>query len=217
MGIKTPLSPSAAMRRTTAMPSGRASTSLGVTFTSRMQQPLPVVSRAGTRGAAAGTDSRGHIINDNNFLQCSDHRRRVRDAGSAAKAVRQGFSFTGHDEIAAEFRDIRIRDVFLAADTEAALRPLEKAVSRLAFLGRERLRCYVLIGYGGETIEQAERRLRAVWEIGAMPFAMLYQPADRWIDWPAEWRALARTWSRPAAMKAEMRKVPVPEGPEWGQ
>lgn len=108
------------------------------------------------------------------------------------------------DEIADELRGLRISQVFLAADTEAALKPLEKAVKKLSFLPRQKLRCYVLIAYGSETLEQAEARLRKVWALGAMPFAQLFQPPDRYIEYDHDWKALARTWSRPAAMKALM-------------
>jgi hypothetical protein len=58
----------------------------------------------------------------------------------------------------------------------------------------------VLIGYGAESLTEAEHRLRAVWEIGCLPFAMLYQPPDRYEHYGRDWKALARLWSRPAAM-----------------
>ena len=44
----------------------------------------------------------------------------------------------------------------------------------------------------------------------------LYQPEDRWIDYSPEWRALAKKWSRPAAMVASHNPKPQPiaaEGP----
>jgi len=63
------------------------------------------------------------------------------------------------------------------------------------------MRCYVMIGRN-ETIEQAEQRLEAVWEIGCMPFSQLYQPPERYIKYPREWRDLNRKWSRPAAIRA---------------
>lgn len=149
----------------------------------------------------------GHIIADNNFLQCSpEHRRRVYAMlDRQPRAARFSGGLDARlvtDEVAAELRAIRIDEVFLAADTDGALRPLEAAIARLAFLRRRQLRCYVLCGFGGETVEQARRRLEAVWEMGALPFAQLYQPPDRWIDYNGEWRALAREWSRPAAMFA---------------
>jgi hypothetical protein len=109
------------------------------------------------------------------------------------------------DSVAEELRGIRIVEVFLAADTVESLPILEKAVRRLSFLNRRKLRCYMLCGFGGDTIDKATERLERAWGIGVLPFAQLYQPADRWIDYSDEWRALAREWSRPAAMFANHR------------
>ena len=108
------------------------------------------------------------------------------------------------DDTAEALRGIRISEVWMAADCEAALKPLRRAVARLSFLGlrSNRLRCYVLIGFNGETIEEAEARLEKVWEIGCLPFAQLYQPADHWIDWASGWKHLARRWQRPAIIRA---------------
>jgi hypothetical protein len=36
----------------------------------------------------------------------------------------------------------------------------------------------------------------------AEAWSHLYQPADQWIEYSREWRQLARTWQRPAAMYA---------------
>ena len=151
----------------------------------------------------------GHIIQDNNFLQCpAQHRAEVYRMLSVQ---RRAAEFSGGldaglvtDEVADELRGLRIHQIFLAADTEAALKPLAKSIERLSFLPRQKLRCYVLIAYGGETLEQAEARLRKVWELGAMPFSQLFQPPDYYIEYDHDWRALNRTWSRPAAMKALM-------------
>ena len=145
----------------------------------------------------------GYIINDNNFLQCSPfHRGKVYQM--LARQPRAAIFAGGIQaslvdaEIAAELRDVRIKELFLAADTAAALGAVSRAVDRLHWLGRRKLRCYVLIGYNGETLEQAEQRLEALWQAGVLPFAQLYQPAEGLIDYPREWRDLARTWSRPA-------------------
>jgi len=51
-----------------------------------------------------------------------------------------------------------------------------------------------------QTMQEAENHLRTVWYLGGMPFAQLYQPSDHFIQYSLEWKALARTWSRPAAM-----------------
>ncbi len=149
----------------------------------------------------------GYIIGDNNLLSCpSSHRWKVFEM---LRRQKRAAIFSGGlqaslvtDEIAEELRGLRIDSLFLAADTEGALKPLAKALGRLSFLPRRKLRCYVLCAYNGETIEHARARLERVWEMGAMPFAMLYQPPERWIDYACGWRALARQWSRPAAMFA---------------
>ena len=154
----------------------------------------------------------GHIIQDNNFLATlPEHRQRVyamlaRQPKAAIFSGGLQASFVT-DGIAEELRQVRIDTVFLAADTVASLKPLERAVERLAFLPRRKLRCYMLLAYGGESIQQAEERLEAAWQIGAMPFAQLFQPPEMWIDYPPEWKALARKWSRPAAMAATHKEA----------
>jgi hypothetical protein len=59
-----------------------------------------------------------------------------------------------------------------------------------------------LLACDGETILEAEERLEAVWDLGFMPFAQLYQPPDKYIEYSKEWRKLAKNWSRPAITKA---------------
>lgn len=186
----------------------------GVTFTSRGCNgncPWCLVPANEGRLKPLRDIAEGYIIQDNNFLQCPPaHRQRV--YAMLSQQSRTAI-FSGGlqaslvtNEVAAELHSVKIGSLFLAADTEGALGPLERAVGRLPWLPREKLRCYVLIGFNGETVEQAERRLKAVWEIGCLPFAQLYQPASGRIAWDSEWRHLNRTWSRPAAMKAEMAR-----------
>ena len=154
----------------------------------------------------------GYILQDNNLLQCSrPHLERV---FAMCRQQKHAVSFPGgfeaalvSDWVAGELRSLRIGEIWLAADHDAALRPLEKAVHKLHWLPRRKLRCYVLIGYDGEAIADAEARLRAVWDVGVLPFAQLYRDADNSIRWPYEWRQLARTWSRPAAMFALMKQA----------
>lgn len=150
---------------------------------------------------------RGHIVQDNNFLATpQDHQAAVfqmlRDQGRAA-------SFPGGldarlltDWAMVQLSTLRIKEVFLAADSKGVLPQLREAVGKLGFLKRRQLRCYVLVAYDGETAEEATERLEAVWDIGCLPFAQLFQPPDEFINYPQVWKALARTWSRPAAMFA---------------
>lgn len=155
----------------------------------------------------------GHVIQDNNILQAS--RLHLKYVAAMLSTQRKAAVFSGGiqaslvtDSIAGWLRGLRINSIFLAADTDESLPALRRAVDKLGFLGRNsnKLRCYVLIAYDGETIERATARLEAVWEAGCVPFAQLYQPDDHYIKYPREWKALARSWSRPAAIRAMMRE-----------
>lgn len=154
----------------------------------------------------------GYVVNDNNILQCSEaHRQRVY---AMLRKQPKAAVFSGGlqaslvtDKIADELRSIRINSVFLAADSEAALKHLRTACQHLAFLGRQKLRCYALCAFGDDTLERAEARLMQIWEAGAMPFAQLYQPPEQRIAYSGAWRSLQRTWSRPAAMKARAKEL----------
>lgn len=69
-----------------------------------------------------------------------------------------------------------------------------------------------MIGYGGESVADALDRLEAIWDLGGLPFAQLYQPPGEKIQYSKEWLSLARRWSRPAAMfkmheKTELNQI----------
>jgi len=149
----------------------------------------------------------GYIIQDNNLLQSP--REHLLKVFAMLKQQKKAAIFSGgldatliDDWVANEFKSLRIHEVFLAADTVGSLLPLSRAIEKLSFLRRGQLRCYVLLAFNGETITDAIERLEAVWGIGCLPFAQLYQPPDRRIEYSREWKSLARTWSRPAAMAA---------------
>lgn len=151
----------------------------------------------------------GSNILDNNILQCNkEHIAEVFDMLHSQCSI----CFSGGldsrlltDSAADNLRSLRISQLFFACDTKEAIKPLERARHKLNDFTRNQLRCYVLLAFNGESISQAQERLEAVWKLGFIPFAQLYQPPDRYINYSKEWRALARTWSRPAAMKAYMR------------
>ena len=153
----------------------------------------------------------GWIVNDNNLLQCPrEHQAAVYEM---LMQQRRAAKFAGgldatlvDDWVADQLRTVPISEVYLAADTKGSLHALRTAVERLSFLRRKQLRCYVLIGFDGEAIQDAQERLEDVWEGGCLPFAQLYQPPDRFIHYSQEWRDLVRTWSRPAAMAAMHRE-----------
>lgn len=151
----------------------------------------------------------GHIIQDNNLLATG--RKHLREVFAMLKTQRRAAVFSGgleaallKDWVVEELRGLRIGQVFLAADTDDALPALQKAITKLSFLPRGKLRCYVLVGFGGESLERGEQRCRRVWELGGLPFAQLYQPLNGFVPYPPEWKQRIRVWQRPAATKALM-------------
>ena len=194
----------------------------GVTFTSKgcnNNCPWCLVPEYEGKIQEIGNFAPGYIIQDNNLLQCSmGHIRKVFDM---LRVQRRAAIFSGGidarlvtEEITELFRSIRLHSLFLAADTTASLLPLQEAVEKLSFLKRDKLRCYVLIGKD-ESIRKSEFRLKRVWEIGCLPFAQLYQPKDRWIDYNSEWKDLARQYSRPAITKALFKEEGDHKGELW--
>ena len=151
----------------------------------------------------------GYVVSDNNLLQCPrEHRLAVYEMLSRQS---KGAEFRGgidarlvNAETAAELRDVRITELFLAADSEAGLGALSRASERLHFLTRRQKRCYVLVGWQDDTPERAASRLEACWQMGVLPFAQYFRGPETIarFDYPRAWRELVRTWSRPAAMMA---------------
>lgn len=106
------------------------------------------------------------------------------------------------DEDVEELRTLSIDELWFASDTNESIHALRKAGQSLNGLSRDKLRCYVLLAFGGQTVSEAMAHLEDVWQAGFMPFAQLYQPPDKLIEYSQEWQDLARNWSRPAIMKS---------------
>ncbi|MBA7466141.1 hypothetical protein ES707_01316 [subsurface metagenome] len=152
----------------------------------------------------------GNNLIDNNILQCS--------RGHIAKVVdmlrqQHGIILSGGldsrlftSSIADDLKSLRIKRMFFACDTKEAIKPLERAKCKLDGFTMDQLRCFVLLCfYENETVDQALARLIEVYRLGFMPFAMLYQPPDKHIEYSKEWRKLAKHFTRPAITKAFMR------------
>lgn len=153
----------------------------------------------------------GNILQDNNILQCpKSHTDKVFQMLRKQKQV----VFSGGLDArllkwddAEQIRTLSFNQLFLACDTENAIKPLQKAI-KLLQLPRDKVRCYVLLKFDpNETIDKATSRLIDVWEAGALPFAQLYQPPDKLIEYPKEWVRFARIWQRPAATKAYIKAL----------
>jgi hypothetical protein len=147
-------------------------------------------------------------VQDNNLLACNSyHRDKVFQMLSKQKQI----DFTGGfqsslvtENIADQLRGLHIKSIWLAYDHPNAEKLLQKAVNLLKHFNRNKLRCYVLVGYKDDTIEKATERLIRAWEIGTLPFAMLYRDAEGKLP-PLDWRRFQRQWSRPAIFKSIMR------------
>lgn len=150
----------------------------------------------------------GWNLLDDNILACSEiHIRRV---FAMLKNQREKAEFTGgleaeilkdwHVDLLAELKPRRL---FFAYDTPNDYEPLLIAVKKIFDAGvmskaSNSCRCYVLIGYDGDTFSKAEKRLRAVLSTGAFPMAMVWRGEDG--KRSPDWIKFAWPWSRPACI-----------------
>ncbi len=192
----------------------------GVTFTSRgcnnRCSPCMVPDREG-KIKEIETFAPGWVLNDNNLLQCSKtHIERVFEM---LRVQPKPIEFTGGIDarlVTPWFSDmlktIRIKQLFLAADTPQSLKALRHAVDLIGWLGKGKLRCYTLIGEHLDMSADTER-LEEVFKIGCMPYAQLYQPPkDKLIKYSKQWKHLQWVFCRPAATKAYFKVKPPMEG-----
>jgi hypothetical protein len=145
----------------------------------------------------------GWIVQDNNLLACSEGH--IRAVFEMLRAQGRRIYFNGgldkhflkdwHREL---FESISLGELWFACDTSTDIPFLERAARILEGISLRKRRCYVMIGYDGESIADSERRIERVFELGFMPFTQLYQPDDLRV-YPEEWRVLRRKWARPTA------------------
>jgi hypothetical protein len=158
----------------------------------------------------------GTNILDDNLLACSE--RHIRAVFAMLKVQHGPKQFTGgleanrllpwHVNLLA---DLRPAQMFFALDTPDDEEPLRTASKMLRQAGftRNAMRCYVLIGYPRDTIQQAETRLRLCLDLGFFPMAMLWRDENGIVD--INWRKFQREWARPALIykkcAAEIKEV----------
>lgn len=157
----------------------------------------------------------GSVIQDNNLLACSkSHLRKV----FAMLRTQRHIDFAGGleagritDGVVDELRSLKIHQIWLSHDSPERLSSLKKAVGKLKrYFKRDKIRCYVLIGYKGDSLSKATSRLKEAWEIGTLPFAMRYRtPEPKWegtyLFKERAWNILTRQWSRPAIIKSLLK------------
>lgn len=148
----------------------------------------------------------GWILQDNNILACSkSHQKAVFEM---LRRQPKQIDFNGGLDSrllrpwhVKEFEKMRVRHFWFACDMPDATDPLEVVADLMGGFKQWQKRCYVLIGFAGETAAEAEKRLEAVFNLGFLPFAQLYQ-GDKKRPWTPEWGKLQRKWCRPAAYKS---------------
>lgn len=158
----------------------------------------------------------GNIIQDNNLLACSrSHVKKV----FAMLRQQKSIEFSGglqntllKDWVVEELRSLKIKQIWVAYDNKMRYRSVRKAIGKLTkYFPRDKIRCYVLIGYYRDSLYEAEMRLRYIYELGALPFAMRYRTPNpnfsgTYLYPEREWNLLTRQWTRPAIIKSMMGK-----------
>ena len=159
----------------------------------------------------------GWNILDDNLLACSEsHIRSVFAMLSRHKnQTKNRPQFTGGLEAAKLklwhvelLKELRPKQMFFAFDTPEDLPALEEVVklfSAADYGTRNNLRCFVLVGYPGDSFQFAEHRLRTVMRMGFCPMAMLYRNDSGATT--LEWRRFQEIWARPAMIYASSRSV----------
>lgn len=146
----------------------------------------------------------GWNVLDDNLLACSE--KHVRAVFAMLKRQPERAQFTGGLE-AARLQDWHIdllcdlkpKQMFFAYDTPDDHEPLVVAGEKLLKAGftvaSHVLRCFVLIGYPGDTLRDADRRLHRTLGAGFIPMAMLWRNDEGTTT--VEWRKLRRMWGGP--------------------
>lgn len=149
----------------------------------------------------------GHDIFDNNILACP--REHIEAVMQMLSEQRKAARFSGGIDArlveewwVKQLAELRLDILFTAYDRPSQWEAVKKAIPMMRGAGfdRRKIGCYVLVGQMGDTLEDAEQRLEAIWELGGMPFAMYSQDSKGTGKIAGEWRPLIRKWTRPAAM-----------------
>jgi hypothetical protein len=151
----------------------------------------------------------GYIVQDDNLLACSENHIRAVFAMLARQKHRP--IFHGGLEaarmklwIAFQLSALKPDQMFFAYDTPDDYEPLVECGKMMQAVEhkRDKMRCYVLCGYRGDTLSAAEKRMRETWAAGYFPFAMLYDSDKQTLDW----RKFHRLYCRPACTRAILGK-----------
>ena len=158
----------------------------------------------------------GWDILDDNLLACSDQH--IKAVFEMLKNQKEPIRFTGGIEAKLLrywhldlFASINLKELFCAYDTPDDLEPLIEAgkLLRKANITYEnrKARCYVLIGYPGDTIEKAEKRIHQTVRAGFMPFAMRYRNNNGIVLKERKWNIFQREWANPYIIPVKIKEI----------
>lgn len=143
----------------------------------------------------------GHIVQDNNLLACTV--KHIETVFEMLTWQPEPIEFKGgldidymrpwHIDL---LKKIRLKAIWVACDTQDDIPRLDKAADLLSDFSIEKKRCYVLVGYGGETQDQARARLETIYAKGFLPFAQLYRDTSS-KESRGDWRNFCYYWSTP--------------------
>ena len=148
-------------------------------------------------------DSKKLVLMDNNILACPYGIEQLESMVGSGYAIDTNQGCDARlitDDIAKLFSKLKwIRFIRMSADTDAMLDVVLQAIDRLGKYGVKpyRIFVYVLV----QDIESAERRVIALRDIGASPFAQPYRDFATNAEPPIEQRHFARWVNRKWAFK----------------
>ncbi len=156
----------------------------------------------------------GWNVLDDNLLACSPAH--IDKVFEMLKRQDEKPVFTGGLEAklltpdaAKRLKDIRTKRLYMAYDTPDDYEPLRCAGRMLLDAGftvaSHTLCCYVLIGYPGDTMDAAAKRLEDTMRAGFFPYAMLYR--DEQGETNPDWRRFQREWVRPQIVGTKLKKI----------
>ena len=107
-------------------------------------------------------------------------------------------------------RESKVERAYFAYDDENDLEPLIHAGRLLRNGGIQdssgnKLKSYVLVGYPGDNMPKAEKRLYDAWQARFYPYAMLYHDEKGETD--GDWQRFQRTWLRPQIVHHKLKEV----------
>lgn len=155
----------------------------------------------------------GWNILDDNILACSEEH--IKSVFEMLKMQKHPISFTGgiearilkswHIDL---FTSIKLKELFCAYDTPDDYEPLLIAGRALKEANityeNRKARCYVLMGYPGDTFDNALTRIKKTIEAGFFPFAMLWRNEKG--QFSQGWKRFQRQWANPILVAVNGKK-----------